>query len=481
VIEGLTRYAQYAEPEAYPIGSIPSHWRTFRAKALFREVDERSVTGQETLLSVSHISGVRRRSELNATMFLAKSNVGHKSCQPNDLVINTMWAWMGALGVSSYDGIVSPGYAVYRQRQRDIFARGYIEYLLRTPTYVAEYNLRSSGIHSSRLRLYPDQFLRIPLIVPPLEEQGAIVRFLDHTNRRIERFIRAKRKLIALLNEQKQAIIHRAVTRGLDPNVPMKDSGVPWLGEIPGHWEIVALGRLASARCDGPFGSGLKSMHYTDDGVRVVRLQNIGRGVFRGDATAFVSLAHYATLGDHGVLPGDLLVAGLGDEKIPAGRACVAPDRLGPAMVKADCFRFRLRPLPGLGDYLALHLSATAGAATACLSTGATRLRINLASTCARSVALPPYEERVSVCNYVANACAPLTAAEQRADHEIRLMREYRTRLFADVVTGQLDVRKAAANLPVDQLEAAHLSVALDEDDELALDESDSDSDEDAA
>jgi type I restriction enzyme S subunit len=254
--------------------------------------------------------------------------------------------------------------------------------------------------------------------------------------------------VIALLNEQKQAIIHRAVTRGLDGSVPLKPSGIPWLGDIPKHWEVVALGRLCTARCDGPFGSGLKSMHYTDSGVRVIRLQNIGDGDFRDRDEAFISEKHYATLGDHGVREGDLLVAGLGDRKVPAGRACIAPPLLGPAMVKADCFRFRLIRGRTVPTFLSKHLSATATGATACLSTGATRLRINLSATAARSVTLPPVEEQHNIIDFIGKATEPLHTAISRLNREIELLREYRTRLVADVVTGKLDVREATAQLP---------------------------------
>jgi type I restriction enzyme S subunit len=221
VIDGLQPYAAYKQSALLWSGRVPSHWSELRAKCFFREIDERSHTGREDLLSVSHISGVKKRSESNATMFLAKSNKGHKRCQPGDLVINTMWAWMGALGVSRQSGLVSPSYGVYRPIDGSALRNEYVHHLVRTPQYVSEYIARSTGIHSSRLRLYPDQFLRIPLVCPPGDEQAAIVRFLNYANRRIERAIQTKKKLIALLNEQKQVIIHRAVTRGLDSNVPL--------------------------------------------------------------------------------------------------------------------------------------------------------------------------------------------------------------------------------------------------------------------
>lgn len=303
---------------------------------------------------------------------------------------------------------------------------------------------------------------RLWAVAPP-DEQSAIVRFLDHATRRIDAYIRAKRKLIALLNEQKQAIIHQAVTRGLDPDVKMKDSGVPWLGEVPEHWEVVALGRLANARCDGPFGSGLKSQHYVDEGVRVVRLQNIGVAEFRDQSKAFISAAHYATLGDHDVLAGDLLLAGLGDARNPAGRACLAPTGIEPAMVKADCFRFRLKTKPTQTLLIAHQLSATAKGAAACLSAGSTRTRINLSTTSSRKVAVPPADEAKRILDRIAEATKPTEEAIDRTEREITLLREYRTRLIADIVTGQLDVREAAKNLPEIEVEGEGI---IEDDDE---------------
>jgi type I restriction enzyme S subunit len=132
---------------------MPAHWGHLRAKYLFREVDERSTTGREELLSVSHLTGVTPRSQKTITMFLAKSNVGHKICRPGDVVINTMWAWMGALGVARHTGIVSPAYGVYRPLAGCGVLPRYADHLLRTPAYAAEYQRRSTGVNSSRLRL----------------------------------------------------------------------------------------------------------------------------------------------------------------------------------------------------------------------------------------------------------------------------------------------------------------------------------------
>ncbi|MCX5745741.1 MAG: restriction endonuclease subunit S, partial [Proteobacteria bacterium] len=238
MIADLKPYADYKDSGLPWIGRIPASWEVRRAKFLFREVDERSVTGKEELLSVSHKTGVTPRSQKNVTMFLAKSNVGHKVCRPDDLVINTLWAWMAALGVSRHAGLVSPAYGVYRPTERGPLLPRFADFLLRTPDYAAEYQRHSTGVNPSRLRLYPDSFLAIPVLVPPVEDQRAIVRFLDWARGRLERAIRAKQHVKALLLEQKQAIIHRAVTRGIDASAVLRPSGVAWLGAIPQHWQV---------------------------------------------------------------------------------------------------------------------------------------------------------------------------------------------------------------------------------------------------
>ena len=218
MIDGLRPYPEMKLTKLPCIPELPAGWEIHRAKYSFREADDRSAQGDEELLSVSHKTGVTPRSQKNITMFMAESYEGHKVCRPGDIVVNTMWAWMGALGVSGHMGIVSPAYGIYRPRATSQFAPRYLDYILRTEAYRAEYLRSSRGITTSRLRLYPPDFLKIPFVEPPMEEQRLIVRFLDWHGAQTAKLINAKKKLIALLNEQKQAIIRRAVTRGLDPS-----------------------------------------------------------------------------------------------------------------------------------------------------------------------------------------------------------------------------------------------------------------------
>ena len=294
-------------------------------------------------------------------------------------------------------------------------------------------------IYSAQLK-----YLMIPL--PPLMEQAAIARFLDHADWILRHYIRAKQKLIALLEEQKQAIVHQAVTGQIDvrtgqPYESYKPSEVEWLQDVPEHWDVVQLRRLALDRCDGPFGSGLKSSHYTEDGIRVLRLKNIGHGVFLGSDAAFISPEHYALLGEHSVVAGDVIVAGLGDSNHPAGRACVAPEDIEPAMVKADCFRFRLDRSQIVPSFAAAQLTATARAFSAVLSTGATRQRTNLERTSARVIGVPTMDEQLSIIDYITVQTDGVRRAQMAVEREIGVLGEFRSRITSDVVTGKLDVR----------------------------------------
>ena len=299
---------------------------------------------------------------------------------------------------------------------------------------------------STRDKLTQGDMRGIPIQCPGMKEQRAIADFLDRETAEIDSLIAKKERLIELLQEKRTALITRAVTRGLDPNVPMKDSGVEWLGEIPAHWETLALGLVTISRCDGPFGSGLKSEHYSESGIRVVRLQNIGWAEFIDLDAAYLDEAYARRLGDHSVKGEDILVAGLGDNGHPVGRACVAPVEIEPAMVKADCFRFRLDRQQILPRYAAFQLSATASAVAGCHATGATRTRMNLTTSASRKIALPPLREQGAIAVFLDRETAKIDALVAKVRKAIDHLGEFRAALISAAVTGTIDVRAASAD-----------------------------------
>ena len=198
-----------------PLGALPRGWERRRNKTFLREIVELSESGDEELLSVSHITGVTPRSEKEVTMFLAESNEGYKRVKKGDVVVNTMWAWMGALGVSQCDGIVSPAYGVYRFTDERINPK-YFDSLFRSCVYIAEMTRFSKGVWSSRLRLYPESFLGLRTPFPPYEEQGRISEQIDLLRSEADREVRLLSRSVELLAERRGALITAAVTGELD-------------------------------------------------------------------------------------------------------------------------------------------------------------------------------------------------------------------------------------------------------------------------
>lgn len=193
----------------------PSRWPIYRGKQLFNVIDNRSKYGTEELLSVSHITGITPRSQKDVTMFKSESLVGYKLCQIGDIVANTMWTWQGAIGVSAYNGVVSPAYNVYRQK-KDYFNPKYLDMLLREHQLIDIYHSLSTGIRPSRLRLYPEVFLTIPLPVPPRAEQDQIVRFLDWKVEEINHEIQLEEHSLDLIKELLNSTFHSFVLKSKD-------------------------------------------------------------------------------------------------------------------------------------------------------------------------------------------------------------------------------------------------------------------------
>lgn len=432
----MKTYAAYRSTGLAWVGEIPSHWRQYRIGYLFTERREKASDAEFEPLSVT-MGGIVPQLET-----AAKTDDGdnRKLVRAGDFVINSRSDRKGSSGLSSRDGSVSL-ISIVLTPSGEILGE-YAHHLLRSQAFQEEFYRNGQGIAAD---LWSTPFSRMRDIVLPLpsrEEQIAIARFLDRETTKIDALIAEQERLIALLQEKRQAVISHAVTKGLDPNVPTRHSGVEWMGAIPSHWDTPQLRHLATSWCDGPFGSNLKSDHYSEAGVRVVRLQNIRSGRFDDSNCAFVDPAHYAAvLLGHDVCAGDLLIAGLGDDHNVVGRACVAPSDIEPAMVKADVFRFRLESSVCEPEFVALQLTAGAQADAGLLSTGSTRSRIPLSVMSTRRVAVPPRHEQVRILEALDSSLAAISSSCDDAELLISLLRERRSALITAAVTGQIDVR----------------------------------------
>jgi type I restriction enzyme S subunit len=424
----LKPYPEYKESALKSLGSIPAHWSEIRAKYIFCEVDDRSVTGAEELLSVSHITGVTPRSQKNVTMFLAESNVGHKRCRPKDLVINTMWAWMGALGVSGYSGLVSPSYDVYRPLNSKTEPQ-FLDALLRTSTYVGEYITRSTGINSSRLRLYPEKFLSLPIVLPPTDEQVHIGLFIRGFSFRLQKLIRAKRRAIDLLNEQRSATLIQVLKSYIAaPVIPLRYLGTK-------------------------FGSGMTprggAQVYKVTGVPLLRSQNVHFDGLRLDDVAFISDEVHADMSGTQVQPGDVLLNITGAS---IGRLCVVPNELMQANVNQHVCIIRPKQRRISARFLAAVLSSPSFQEEIYLAqNGASREGLPVWKLKSIRIPCPSLDEQAAAISKVDKATRSINTAIATAGKEVDLLRQYRTRLITDVVTGKLDAR----NVQLQELEGA--------------------------
>ena len=235
-------YDTYKDSGVAWIGEIPSGWEVVRIKNIYSERTELSENGTERLLSVSEYYGITPTSEkIDVGEFITRADslVGYKKCYINDFVSNIMLAWKGSFGTTKFDGIVSPAYCIYKPV--DTISPSYYHYLFRTDLYKSRFKSYSKGIIDSRLRLYSPFFYLVDAILPPKLEQQSIATFLDQKCNEIDSLIALQDEMIGELQAYKQSVITEVVTKGLDPNAKMKDSGVEWIGEIPEGWSTKRL------------------------------------------------------------------------------------------------------------------------------------------------------------------------------------------------------------------------------------------------
>jgi type I restriction enzyme S subunit len=451
MITDLQPYPQMKDSGVAWLGEVPEHWEVLPNRAIFEEVKERDHP-DEAMLSVTIAKGVIRQEALLADSSKKDSSnldrSAYKLVRPGDLAYNKMRAWQGAIGVSDHRGIVSPAYVV--QRPRKGAESRYLHHLLRTPAFAKEAERWSYGITSDMWSLRPEHFKMIYSCLPPLAEQAAIVRFLDHADRRIRRYIRAKQKLIKLLEEQKQAIIHQAVTGRIDvrtgqPYPAYKNSGVEWLGEVPEHWEVARLGRLIELMT----GFAFKSDGFTQgaEDIKLLRGVNVSPGKIRWTDVVRWPLSEREKYRVFDLQVGDI-VLGMDRPIIQAGtRVATVSEADVPALLLQRVARTRPR-LELQGDFLSLLLAGKSFADYLIpIFTGISVPHLSPEQIKSFRFALPTDDEQRQIVRWVAAKTRDISAAVLSAEREIGLLHEYRTRLIADVVTGKLDVREAAARL----------------------------------
>ncbi len=452
----LTPYPEYKDSGVDWLGAIPSHWDMIPLRALTKVKNERN-RPDLSLLSVYREYGVILRDSRDDNHNPKGSNPEtYKVVHPGDLVLNKMKTWQGSLGVSQYEGIVSPAYIVCELRG-GVHGR-YIHSLLRSKTYVGHYNRISFGVRVNQWDMRYEDFKQTPVLFPPPDEQAAIVRFLDAAEARIRRYIRAKQKLIRLLNEQKQAIIQQAVTHGLDPDAPMKDSGVEWLGEIPAHWELWKIGHFAHLG-NGSTPSRSKEAYWVNGTYPWLNSSSVNQEYIES-ANQFVTAMALKECHLPIVPSGSLLVAITGQGKTRGTVALL----LFEATINQHMAYITPNSKHVSGDFLQLFLKGMYSVLRFISeSSGSTRAALTVQDLKDFKVLVPPLDEQEDVVQGVKQRTSSIDEAAKHAQQEIEIIREYRMCLIADVVTGKVDVRGLAFEMPEDFDDSDLLDVDEDE------------------
>ena len=417
----LHPYPSYKPSGILWLGDVPEHWDVRRLRNTLAGTNERN-RPDLPLLSVVREQGVILRDVTNLEEnhnFIPDDLSNYKVVKNGQFAMNKMKAWQGSYGVSQHDGIVSPAYYVFEIRE---VSWNYFHAAIRSKTYVPFFAQASDGVRIGQWDLSQARMREIPFLLPPLPEQAAIVRYLDHADRRIRRYVDAKRKLIALLEEEKQAIINQAVTRGLDPNVPLKPSGVGWLGDVPEHWEVTRL-------------------------ARVVRASNAGEVIDKGwwghGTEVLYTCARQAVQSEYASFPLAKRTTGL-DLLLTRNGTPYIHRPVANAIYSNVVQRITL-DVGTDREWIALTLEASARGMK---GYGVSIESLNYDMWKVLGVLVPPKDEQTAIVEYLDKANAGIDSAIARARRQIELLQEYRTRLIADVVTGKLDVREAAARLP---------------------------------
>jgi len=434
----LRPFTNYQRIELKWLEYLPDSWNILRTKQVFRlRIEKAPNNNQMELLSIYTHIGVKPRKDLEQRGNKASTTDGYWVVKKGDIISNKLLAWMGAVGVSHYEGVTSPAYDILRPIQA--CNTDYYHYLFRTPKYLQQFKIRSRGIMDMRLRLYFDQLGQIPVPVPPTDEQDSIVLFLNWKTAQINKFIRNKRRFIELLKEQKQNVINQAVTRGLDPKVKFKPSGVEWIGDIPEHWDARRLRTLAAVRASGV------DKNTNEDEVPVMLCNYVD--VYKNDRiTAAIDFMKATATPEEirafELKAGDVIITKDSESWDDIAIPTFVPETI-PGVVCAYHLAL-IRPFSREieGEFLFRAFSSDPVADQFRIAaTGVTRFGLAQGAIKGAFFPLPPLEEQRAIIAHINEKCAEISQAISRAEREIELMREYRTRLISDVVTGQVDVR----------------------------------------
>ena len=422
------------------IGLIPKTWGVERIKTIFSERSELSEDGSETLLSVSEYYGVANRAEKvedGEYVSRAESLVGYKKCYKGDLVSNIMLAWKGSMGVTELDGIVSPAYCVYKP-SKSVYPR-YYHYLFRTSLYTSIFRLYSKGIIDSRLRLYSPYFFDIKAIIPSYAEQQRIAEFLDRKCAEVDEMIALQEKVIEELKAYKQSVITEAVTKGLNPDAPMRDSGIEWIGQIPFNSTLSRIGFCIKGYKAGPFGSALITGNLLNEGnILIYTPEHIAKQSTDIPNNLYLQEDRLEEMSQFLVKEGEIvfpIVGSLGramriGSDMPIG---IINQRLSKFSIKDDMVNVNyFMWLFGKSSFYETYIEM--------FQRGSFIVNLTKSLICDMPIVLHPIETQRAIADYLDEKCADIDSLIQTKQSKIDSLKEYKKSIIYEYVTGKREV-----------------------------------------
>ncbi|GAB1262176.1 restriction endonuclease subunit S [Aurantivibrio plasticivorans] len=438
-VTSLPKYESYKDSGFYWIGKIPKDWDVSKLGSILKPISIKNHSDLP-LLSITREKGVIFRDVEDQDEnhnFIPDDLSNYKLLSKGQFGMNKMKAWQGSYGVSNNTGIVSPAYYIF-DFLKPVFP-SFFHIAIRSKLYVSFFGSASDGVRVGQWDLSKSRMKGIPFVLPSLKDQELIAKFVIQKMEKVDQAIAIKEMQIELLKERKQILIQNAVTRGLDPNAPMKDSGVEWIGEIPEHWEYepIKYSLFGVVDCEHKTAPFVDSKEFF-----VVRTTNVKDGKLRLEGAKHTSEFGYKEWTRRGVpKPGDVLLT----REAPAGEACLVPDDikicLGQRMVWLKVNRNRLVP-----EFAIFVIYSSIGRTYIdFLSAGSTVLHFNMADINNIPIILPPLEEQIEIVDFVKTESAKLDKVIEMQKSQIEKLKEYKATLINSAVTGKIKVPGVAS------------------------------------
>lgn len=416
----MERYSEYKDSGVQWLGEIPSHWELLKMKYAFKERSEKNHPNEEPLCATQSRGVIPQSLYEGRVVVVNKGFEGLKLVKVGDFVIS-LRSFQGGIEYAYYQGIISAAYTVLQPKESDMAP--YFKYMFKSHDYIQLLQTCVTGIREGQNINYP-LLAKKAVPIPPMEEQHAIVSYLDTKCSKLDTFISNKEKEITLLQEMKQRVIADAVTRGLNPNVKFKPTNIPWLPEIPEHWNMVKLKALTfegKNKNKDNLETNVLSLSYG----KIIRKKNINEGLVPADYAIYQI-----------VEPNDIILRLTDLQNDHRSLRCGLVKERGIITSAYTCLKMK----HGVAEYFYLLLHSYDIKKVFYSMGGGLRQSMNYSEITKLIVPIPPIEEQHAIVSYITERVAKIDSLVEKLNKEIECIKEYKQRLISDVVTGQIKV-----------------------------------------